>query len=277
MSKQPSTARSRRDRSNPDEGDGTVTLPSGEPTWEAAEGAGIRRVRKAYEQVADQLRDLIMSGELGRGDRLPNETILARQFGVSRGTVREALRALAAQNLISTAKGAGGGSFVTLPTADHISDFLHANIGLLSESEEVSLQEFLEARAVLEVPAAGLAAQRQREGDIARMRGSIVDDPARRSTEEQFEHNKGFHSAVMSASGNTLLLIAAQPIFSVLQTNLSRSSLDERFHRRIHDDHELIAGAIEVGDSGAAEEEMRKHLEFLHGVYEKIWRPGTRD
>lgn len=243
-----------------------------EAGWEPDETAGIRRVRKAYEQVADQLRDLIMSGQLARGDRLPNETILAGQFGVSRGTVREALRALAAQNLISTAKGAGGGSFVTLPTADHISEFLHANIGLLSESEEVSLQEFLEARAILEVPAAGLAARRQRPDEIPRLRDSIVDDPVRVPTQEQFEHNKGFHSAVMAASGNTLLLIAAQPIFSVLQTNLSRSSLDERFHRRIHDDHELIAAAIEDGDGDAAEEAMRSHLEFLRGVYEKIWR-----
>jgi GntR family transcriptional repressor for pyruvate dehydrogenase complex len=233
---------------------------------------GIHRVRKAYEQVADQLRELIMSGELARGDRLPNETILAGQFGVSRGTVREALRVLAAQNLIRTAKGAGGGSFVTLPTADHISDFLHANIGLLSESEAVSLHEFLEARALLEVPAARLAAERRSESDIATLKATIVDDPVHRPTDEQFDYNKGFHSAVMGACGNTLLYIAAQPIFLVLQTNLSRSSLDHTFHQRIHDDHERIAAAIEQGDPDAAESGMQEHLAFLRGVYEKIWR-----
>jgi GntR family transcriptional repressor for pyruvate dehydrogenase complex len=233
---------------------------------------GFHRVRKAYEQVADQLRELIMSGELARGDRLPNETILAGQFGVSRGTVREALRVLAAQNLIRTAKGAGGGSFVTLPTADHISDFLHANIGLLSESEAVSLHEFLEARAILEVPAARLAAERRSESDITTLKASIVDDPVHRPTDEQFDYNKGFHSAVMVACGNTLLYIAAQPIFLVLQTNLSRSSLDHEFHQRIHDDHERIAAAIEHGDPDAAGTEMHEHLAFLRGVYEKIWR-----
>ena len=62
-----------------------------------------------------------MRGELARDQRLPGEADLAREFGVSRGTVREALRLLAAHNLIRTAKGAGGGSFVTLPTADHVS------------------------------------------------------------------------------------------------------------------------------------------------------------
>ena len=83
----------------------------------------LRRVRKGYEQVADQIRELIISGTIERGERLPNETALASEFGVSRATVREALRLLAAQDLIRTAKGAGGGSYVTLPTVDRISEF----------------------------------------------------------------------------------------------------------------------------------------------------------
>src|SRR5919206_988469 len=84
----------------------------------------VQRVRKAYEQVADQLRELITSGELAPGQRLPSEAALAVQFGVSRATIREALRVLLTQNLIRTTKGAHGGSFVNLPTVDHISAFL---------------------------------------------------------------------------------------------------------------------------------------------------------
>ena len=82
------------------------------------------RVRKSYEQVADQLRELIVSGSIPQGGRLPTETVLARDFGVSRATVRESLRLLAAQGLIRTAKGQTGGSYVTLPTVDHISESL---------------------------------------------------------------------------------------------------------------------------------------------------------
>ncbi|MBV9422849.1 MAG: FadR family transcriptional regulator, partial [Solirubrobacterales bacterium] len=119
--------------------------------------APVRRVRKAYEQVYDQLRELIMRGELERGQRLPNEALLAREFGVSRGTVREALRLLAAHGLIRTAKGAGGGSFITLPTVDHVSEFLQVNIGLLNESRDVSAEEMLEARELLESFAARMA------------------------------------------------------------------------------------------------------------------------
>ena len=230
-----------------------AVLVSNEPPSASGEQleqrSSIHRVRKAYEQVYDQLRELITSGELKRGERLPNETVLAAEFGVSRGTVREALRILAAQNLIRTAKGAGGGSFVTLPTVDHISEFLQANISLLSEVEDVELGEFLEARELLEAFAARLAAARHTDADIDRMRRTIVDDPMALTTENHFVNNKEFHSAVLGASGNTLLCISAQPIFSILQTNLSRTELDATFPVRVNDDHREILAAIEAGDA----------------------------
>ncbi len=238
----------------------------------------IQRVRKAYEQVYDQLRELIMGGELSRGERLPNEAVLAREFGVSRGTVREALRVLAAQNLIRTAKGAGGGSFVTLPTVDHISEFLQSNIALLSESEDVTLEEFLETRELLEVFAARLAAERRSSQDIQRMRDTIVVDPDSLSVEDRFVYNKEFHSAVLGASCNTLLCIAAQPIFSVLQTNLSRSTLGPSFPTRVNDDHREILEAIETGDADLAAERMQTHMEYLRDTYVEIWKdPEARD
>ena len=149
----------------------------------------VRRVRKAYEQVADQLRELIVSGELARGERLPNENTLAHEFGVSRATVREALRLLAAQNLIRTAKGAGGGSYVTLPSVDHISEFLHASINLLTEAQDVTLEEFLEARELLEVPAARLAAERRSSHDLDLLREAIPREPLKLATQEQLVYN----------------------------------------------------------------------------------------
>jgi DNA-binding FadR family transcriptional regulator len=238
--------------------------------------APVRRVRKAYEQVYDQLRELIVRGELQRGERLPNEAVLASEFGVSRGTVREALRVLAAQNLIRTAKGAGGGSFVTMPTVDHISSFLHANISLLSESDDVTLPEFLEARELLEVFAAERCAERRTERDLERMRDTIIEDPAKLGTEEQFVYNKEFHTAVVDSCGNALLCIAAQPVFSVLQTNLSRDAMSQRFAKRINDDHRQIFAAIEAGDGDAAGEEMRKHLRYLARTYQKMWRQAEQ-
>jgi DNA-binding FadR family transcriptional regulator len=249
-----------------------VTTP---PVPLPVRGAPIQRVRKAYEQVYDQLRELILSGELPRGARLPNEAALAGQFGVSRGTVREALRVLAAQNLVRTAKGAGGGSFVTLPTVDHISDFMRANVELLSESEDVTLEEFLEARQLLEPHAARLAAERRSAEDIARMRDTIVDHPLELDVQERFVYNKEFHSAVLGACGNTLLCIAAQPIFSVLQTRFSRSMLERSFPVQVNDDHRDILEAIEAGDADLAAQRMQSHLEYLRRTYVTAWRAGA--
>jgi DNA-binding FadR family transcriptional regulator len=236
----------------------------------------VHRVRKAYEQVADQLRELIVRGELVRGERLPNENALARDFGVSRATVREALRLLAAQNLIHTVKGAAGGSFVTLPSTDHISEFLRSNLNLLAEAEHVSLEELLEARAALEVPAARLAARRRRAEDVARLEATIPSRALELTPQDQFGYNEEFHSVVIETCGNTLLAVAAQPIFTVLQTNLARSSLGRRFHRAVNDHHRSIAAAIAAGDARAAEREMRSHLEFLRPFYEKAWRHVVR-
>jgi DNA-binding FadR family transcriptional regulator len=245
---------------------------AGSPRGDGIANVELRRVRTGYEQVADQLRELIVSGEVTPGHRLPNEATLSAQLGVSRATVREALRSLAAQNLIRTTKGATGGSFVILPTADHISDFLSSNIALLSYTENVSLDEFLELRELLEVPAARLAAQRHTDADLEQLERSIPDNPQSLGVEEHFIHNKDFHSAVVEASGNTLLLIAAQPVFSVLQTHLQRSTLGRRFHRQVNDDHRLITAAITAGDDEAAAAEMLRHLEFLRPAYERAWR-----
>jgi DNA-binding FadR family transcriptional regulator len=245
---------------------------AGPPDGDGARSVQVQRVRKAYEQVADQLRELILSGTITPGQRLPNEAALSVQFGVSRATVREALRVLATQNLIRTTKGATGGSFVILPTADHISDFLSSNISLLSQTETVSLDEFLELRELLEVPAARLAARRHSPEAIERMEAAIPGDTRDLGTQEHFIYNKDFHSQVVLASGNTLLSIAAQPIFSVMQTNLSRSSLGRRFHDQVNADHHAIAEAIAAGDEDRAAEEMHRHLAFLRPTYERAWR-----
>jgi DNA-binding FadR family transcriptional regulator len=230
------------------------------------------RAPKAYEVVAGQLREQILDGELAEGARLPNETVLAAGFGVSRATVREALRLLAAQSLIRTAKGAGGGSYVTVPSADHISESLRSGIDLLAVAEDVTLEELLEARELLEVPAARLAARRRSEEDLERMRGAIPPEPSRLATEQQFARNKDFHSFVIEASRNTLLVIAAQPVFTVLQTHLARSRLGRQFHDAVNKDHRAIAAAIEAGTARAAEREMRSHLQFLRPFYAKAWR-----
>ena len=232
----------------------------------------LRRVRKSYEQVADQLRELIVSGTLPQGGRLPSETVLARDLGVSRATVREALRLLAAQGLVRTAAGQTGGSYVTLPTLDHISESLSSNITLLADARDLTLEELIEVRELLEVPAARLAARRRAAGDVERLRATIPPDRPALDTQAEFVHNRDFHATLIECCENRLLQIAAQPVFSALQTSLSRSGLPRVFHRSIHAHHAKIVEAVEEGDEDAAGAEMRDHLAYLVPYYEKAWK-----
>ena len=227
---------------------------------------------KQYELVAERLRQRVVHGELQPGERLPNEAVLATDYGVSRATVREALRVLATQSLIRTSKGAGGGSYVTLPSVNGVSEYVQSSISLLADADDVTLEELLEARELLEVPAARLAAERRTEEELERLRDAIPDEPLRLGTQRQFVYNQDFHLVVIDGCRNALLAIAAQPVFAVLQRNLARSKLGARFHRTINEHHRAIAAAIEAGDADAAGGEMYDHLEYLRPYYERAWR-----
>src|ERR1700761_2021707 len=121
----------------------------------------VRRIRKASEQVADQLRALILGGELPAGAKLPTEQTLASDLGVSRATVREALTGLSTEGLLRTVKGVNGGSFVTTPTPRRVSDALNLAVTLLSQTNGVTLADLLEIREYLEIPAARLGPGRR--------------------------------------------------------------------------------------------------------------------
>jgi DNA-binding FadR family transcriptional regulator len=142
----------------------------------------------------------------------------------------------------------------------------------MADAEDVTLEELLEARELLEVPAARLAARRRTEDELERLRSTIPDEPLRLGPDQQFVYNQDFHHVVLDGCGNTLLSIAAQPIFGVLQRNLARSRLGQRFHGAINDQHRSIAAAIGAGDVEAAGAEMHAHLEFLRPYYERAWR-----
>lgn len=229
----------------------------------------VRRIGKAFEQVADQLRELITAGALAPGQRLPTEAALAEQFGVSRATVREALRLLSAHNLVRTQKGVGGGSYVNVPTVAHVSQLVSSNLGLMRG--ELSLDALLEARELLEVPAAGLAADRLRPEDLEGLRASIPSDPLSLTVDEQFAHNREFHFRLVRAAGNPILSIAAQPIFVVLQTHLRRAELPQQTHSAINHEHREILDALEARNSDAARDAMRRHLLTLRPGYERSW------
>jgi DNA-binding FadR family transcriptional regulator len=236
-------------------------------------GRGARR-KKAYEEIAAMLLDQIVHGERTNGERLPSETVLASELGVSRATVREALRTLTARDVIRTAKGTRGGSYVQLPSVQQVATSLQTSLNLLSSADQVSVKELLETRELLEVPAARLAATRRAPTHVERLRDTIQTTWPPVDNEVELAHNSDFHAIVLEASGNTLLTIAAQPVFTVLQSGFARTSLGLGFHKAVRDHHHEIAEAIDRGDPDQAGSLMHEHLVYLRPTYERLSRGG---
>src|SRR3954466_8561280 len=112
----------------------------------------------ASHQIALEIRRYLEREGLQPGDRIGTEQELASEFGVSRPTLREALRLLAGSHLIRASQGRGGGIFVANTAGEGMGRHMSEAIGTMLATESVSLPELLEARMVLEVPMAGLAA-----------------------------------------------------------------------------------------------------------------------
>lgn len=246
--------------------DAIVSVPRG------VDSLHVRPIRRAYEQVADQLREMILSGTLTVGDRLPTEAELCARFRTSRSTIREALRLLSSQSLITTRTGATGGTSVTQPQITEISDFLTTTLSLLAGSSELSVEEFLEARQVLEIPAARLAAQKVGAGLVAQLEQLVPLGMERLRPEEVFRVNRLFHLTIVGASGNRLLQLMAEPVFSVMQTRFARDRADAGFWSDVEHDHRRIVETLRSGDAFATEAAMAEHLGRLSPLYTTIDR-----
>jgi len=216
----------------------------------------------AYQVLADELREEITSGRLQPGSRLPPEPELCVRSGVSRSTVREALRLLASQHLIVTTRGVTGGSFVAHPDAEQLSEALSTGLTLLSNSAEVGMADLLELRRALEVPAAGLAAQRRTDANLIEMRGAMFD-PDLDELETMLAAHAAFHSAIASATGNPLFELVTRPLYHVTYGEEIVENLPGDYWERINADHRELLSCVKSGDASAAMEVGRRHLDYI--------------
>jgi GntR family transcriptional repressor for pyruvate dehydrogenase complex len=159
---------------------------------------GTRKARKSYEQIIACIRGEISSGELRPGDRLPPETDLARSLGVSRPTVREALKVLEALNVLESSTGPTGGTFVKSLDDVGVAEYLTDSITLLLDTDELTLEELWSAREAIEILSVGRAASRRTEQDLAMMRRIIASDEDKDF--EAYFPDITFHRAIASAS-----------------------------------------------------------------------------
>ena len=227
----------------------------------------VRPVRRAYEQVADQMRQWISSGALSVGDRFPTEAELAQRFGTSRSTVREALRMLSCENLISTRPGARGGSSVSQPDSGRITDSLKISLMLLVGTSELSVTELLAAREIMEIPAAALAAVNRSENHLATLARLLPSRPADMDPDQLFEVDRAFHETLLRASGNRLLPLIASSVYQVSARRFQRKDASAEFWELVVDQHREIFQAVTSGDADAATTAMTRHLRNISSTY----------
>ena len=220
----------------------------------------------AYQQVANKLRALIIDGELASGDRLPPEGELGAAFGVGRSTLREALRALASEGLIETLRGTTGGTFVTRIKPATVTHYLETSIGLMSGTDDLTLEDLLEARDVLEISSVSLAAVRRAPHHVEALRQAVEREKTKGGRTGKFSEHRRFHGLIISATGNGLLNLMTDPLFRVLQSRFL-TAVDEEFWTTVDREHEEIVDRIADRDSEGATVAMRRHLDTIRPVY----------
>ena len=218
----------------------------------------------ASEQIAYEIRRHVERQGLRPGDRIGTEQELASEFGVSRPTLREALRLLAGSHLIRASQGRGGGIFVASTPGEGMGLHMSDAIRTMLATESVSLYELLEARMVLEVPLAGLAAGNADAAAIAELEAAIAAAEGHRPGSEPFNAaDTRFHQTIAMAAGNEVLIAFTRWILEVLLPSLIEYIGPSVKAEDILAQHRAILRAIRRGQPAAAERAMREHLEHL--------------
>jgi GntR family transcriptional regulator, transcriptional repressor for pyruvate dehydrogenase complex len=225
----------------------------------------------ASEQIAREIRRYVDRERLRPGDRIGTEHELAREFGVSRPTLREGLRRLAGSHLIRVQKGRAGGVFVENTPGVGIGRHVSESIAAMLESESVSLCELLEARVFLEVPLAGLAAERADEATVTALVDAIAEATGQDPASDEFRlADARFHRTIAVAAGNELLVTFTSWILDVLQPSLIAHVGHAVDAEEIIAQHRSILRAIRRHQRTAAERGMRQHIEYMQQVLRSL-------
>ena len=205
-------------------------------------------------QIAKALRDAILAGELVADDRLPSEADLAERFNVSRPTVREALKRLAAQSLIRTERGAFGGAFVNrLSYKD--AQAQHATTStLLLSINEMSFDVACEARYALETSCTDLACERRSADDLAAMRAEIHRQGQPNLSDEAFcASDVALHRTLVDAADNPILSYQLAGAVEAMQPLMNMITFSARSREQIVGLHTRLTDAIEARNATEAD------------------------
>ncbi|WP_396438548.1 FadR/GntR family transcriptional regulator [Limnohabitans sp.] len=229
--------------------------------------------QRLYRQIAEQLRQLMASGEFALGSRLPAERDLALQLGVSRPSVREALIALEVEGMIEVRTGSGiyvrqNSAAKSTASAAELDDNTPANWGPL---------EVMSARILVEAEVAALAAANAQKGDLKAIKSGLQQMKLEAARDEvPRQGDEAFHEAIAQACGNSVLLDTVQRYWMARNGPLFER-LGDYFEHPVSwqtaiAEHQEVMHAIEARDSSAARKAMQKHLKQAHKRYSASWR-----
>ena len=220
------------------------------------------RVEPAYRKVAAALLDRITTRAISAGERLPPEMELARQFGVHRGTVREALRELQTNGVLKRERGSKL-MMVTRPERVHVA----AGVSRALALHDVSYHDVWEALTALEPPIAAAAARHRNARDLSRLNAIVVQFAEEPETQGAVERTAEFFHAVGEATHNGVFMLAHEPLVQLLGPSLA-AMIDKvpQAKGRIADAQKRLVAAIRAGNAAQAEEWMAKHIrDFRRG------------
>ncbi len=204
--------------------------------------------------IAKEIRDAIIDGRLIVDERLPSEAELSERFEVSRSTVREALKRLAAQSLIRTQRGATGGAFVNKLSFEDAYPQQITTSTLLLSMNNVSFDVACEARYALERSCAALAAARRSADHLATMRAEIFRQTQPGLSDEAFcASDVAFHRALVDGAGNPVLSYQLAGAVEAMQPLMNMITFTARSRAEIIALHTRITDALEGHDGAAAE------------------------
>jgi DNA-binding FadR family transcriptional regulator len=220
--------------------------------------------REKPQQIADELRRLIILGELDEGDSLGHEPDLIERFGVSRPSLREALRILEAEGLISVVRGVQGGVVVHRPDKR----LTARTAAIVLQARNVSLADVFEARTILEPAAVRLVtAGRNRKSAARTLRALIAEEIAAMEDPEAFGvANARFHEELVALAKNQTLTIVAEMLNEVVARAVTIVSQEgsngesTATRRRGVRSQERLVELIEAGDVDGAEVHWRTHM-----------------
>ncbi len=228
-------------------------------------------------QIAKAIRDAIISGDMIVDERLPSESELADQFDVSRPTVREALKRLAAQNLIRTQRGATGGAFVRRLSYDEAYAQHITTSTLLLSMNAVDFETACEARFALERACAPLSAQRRTPDHLATMRAEIHRQAQPGLSDERFcDSDVAFHRALVDGADNPVLSYQLAGAVEAMQPLMNMITFTQRNRDVIIGLHTRIADALEMQNSADADEALAELTAYTLTLGEEVMEARAR-